>query len=267
MKPKILFRASLAEEDELCIARKYFEVYESRTQIKPGDLILCRYSFLPYGDELEQDIKLLGAKLVNSYAQHRYVADLYSWYSDLGPEYTPYTWFDPAVVLADEYSGSYFLKGETNSLKNQWKTHCVAKTKNDLMQVYFNLQGDSLIGHQSICIRKLERLKTYLTSFTGQPITKEFRIFVYKGQVLAKGYYWTNYPEVMDEFKPDSNDIPADWLAEVIGKVKDHVPAFVIDVAQKEDGSWIVIELNDFCMSGLSGVSAEELYANLSKVA
>ena len=82
---------------------------------------------------------------------------------------------------------------------------------------------------------------------------------------MAKGYYWANYPEVIEEHNPNPNDIPNDWLEEVIGRVKDNIPAFVVDVAQCEDGRWIVVELNDFCMSGLSGVSAEELYGNLSK--
>jgi hypothetical protein len=261
---KILFRASLAEEEELNIASKYFEVIQSRTQIKAGDLIIPRYSFLPFGDELEKDCELLGAKLINTYAQHRYVADLQSWYSDLS-DFTARTWFDPAEAMADEYNGSYFCKGETNSRKNLWTTHAYAKTKQDLMSVYLNLQNDGLIGNQRICIRQFEQLKTYDYSITGQPITKEFRVFVLDGEIMGKGYYWTNYPEVIEQHHPNPNDIPTAWLAEVIDRVKDHIPAFVVDVAEKADGGWIVIELNDLCMSGLSGVSAEELYANMAR--
>ena len=41
---------------------------------------------------------------------------------------------------------------------------------------------------------------------------------------------------------------------------------FVMDVAKKQDGDYIVIELNDGQMSGLSMVDPHELYANLAKV-
>jgi hypothetical protein len=263
MKPRILFRASLAEENELQIAKKYFNVIESRAQIKTGDTILCRYSFLPYGDELEADVKLLGGQLINSYSQHRYVADLYNYYQDL-KDYTPFTWFSLEEALNDEFNGPYVLKGATNSKKSQWSTMMFAPTRNDMRRIYFDLMDDGLIGNQSICIRRFEPLITYTTALNGQPIAKEFRVFILNGNVMAKGYYWTNYPEVIEQFNPNPNEIPADWLAAVINKVKDNIPAFVIDVAQKQDGSWIVIECNDLCMSGLSGVDADELYRNLS---
>jgi len=54
---KILFRQSIAEEGELQIAQKYFDVIESRCQIKSGDEIICRYSALPYYKELERDFE------------------------------------------------------------------------------------------------------------------------------------------------------------------------------------------------------------------
>ena len=38
---------------------------------------------------------------------------------------------------------------------------------------------------------------------------------------------------------------------------------FVIDIAQKEDGDWIIIEVNDGQQSGLSENSADILYQNL----
>ena len=37
------------------------------------------------------------------------------------------------------------------------------------------------------------------------PITKEFRIFMYKDKVIAKGFYWANHPEVIEEYKPEVN--------------------------------------------------------------
>lgn len=38
-----------------------------------------------------------------------------------------------------------------------------------------------------------------------------------------------------------------------------------MDIAQKEDGGWVVVELNDGSMSGLSCIDPDELYNNLLK--
>ena len=65
---------------------------------------------------------------------------------------------------------------------------------------------------------------------------------------------------------PDYKEVPLDFLNNVISLVKDKINAFVIDVAQKEDGGWIVIELNDLCQSGLSCNDPNILYENLKKV-
>lgn len=51
MNYKILFRASLAEEDELTSAKKYFDIIDSRCKIKENDFIIPRYSLLPYAKE------------------------------------------------------------------------------------------------------------------------------------------------------------------------------------------------------------------------
>jgi hypothetical protein len=261
---KILFRGSLAEEDELSAIERHFGyAVTSRVNLCNGDLVIPRYSFLPFGEELENDCKVLGARLINTYAQHRYVADLSAWYPDL-EDFTPKTYFTLQDAIDDDsFHGSYVLKGETNSRKNQWKTSCFASNLSGIMPVYHNLANDSLIGQQSIYVRQFEPFTTYDYAINDQPITKEFRVFVLNGQVIGKGFYWTNYPEVIEQYHPDPNDIPEAWLAEVIDRVKDRIPFFVVDVAERNDGVWRVVELNCGTMSGLSGVCADTLYSGL----
>ena len=41
---------------------------------------------------------------------------------------------------------------------------------------------------------------------------------------------------------------------------------FVLDVAETASGEWIVVEVNDAQMSGLSGVDPAKLYANMANV-
>jgi hypothetical protein len=265
MRPVILFRSSLAEEGEVDYAKKYFDVIESRAQIRAGDLVIPRYSFLPFGDELEKDCQILKANLINTYAKHRYVADLQSWHQDL-QDYTPYTWFHLIDAMTDNYNGPFILKGETNSYKNLWETHMFCKDKSSITNVYLNLQNDSLIGQQSIYIRKFEQFKTYGYNIIGQPITKEFRVFVLDGKIIAKGYYWINHPEIIEKYNPDPSEIPSEFLQKVIDIIKNEIRFVVIDVAQREDGEWRVVELNDGAQSGICGVNADELYRNLKSL-
>lgn len=261
---QILFRKSLAEEDEFAVAQKYFDVVEHRTEIKGGQ-VLCRYSSLPYHKELEQDIKNFGARLVNSYSEHRYVADINNWYWDLEFE-TPTTWFSLEQFVSFAPEGPYVLKGETNSKKNQWKSHMFAPDKKTAMEVYCRLQDDSLIGHQNIVFRQFEEFVSYGESIVGQPITKEFRVFVLDGKIMADGFYWSIFPEVIEDYRPKINSAGREFLERVVEIVAPEIRFFVIDIAQRSDGEWRVVELNDGCMSGLSCIEPNELYSNLAKI-
>lgn len=262
---KILYRQY--DEDfaiEFESAKKYFEITPSRMDINKGDLVIGRYSVLPFYEEQEYDLKKVGAKLINSYRQHRYVANIRNWYEDL-KQYTPKTWFAPNDVPRNEQG--FILKGETNSKKFLWNTHMFGETWGDMMGVYCKLLDDSLIGQQDICIRKYEKLKTYLRGVNNLPITKEFRIFVCYGKIMCVVYYWSNFTEELNEMGIFPNfDAPKDLIEEIIKIISPNINFFVMDVAEKDNGDWILIELNDGQMSGLSDADPDILYGNLKKV-
>ena len=263
MKPVILFRASLAEENELEVAKKYFKVIQSRMEIKADELVIPRYSALPYYEELEADVKTAGSMLINTFRQHRYVANLTNWYNSLS-DFTPETYFSFSDALS---LGKFPMvaKGTTNSRKNLWRTFMYAENKEELGVVFNNLMNDQLISEQGIVFREFERLKSYGVDLGGAPITKEFRVFMYGDKVLAKGFYWASHPEVIEAYHPDANEVPNELIKEIAAIVKDNINFWVMDMAQKEDGRWILIELNDGNMSGLSCVDPDELYSNLAE--
>ena len=259
---KILFRKSLAEEEEFNIASQYFDVIESRALIEQNDFVIPRYSALPYFEELEKDINILGGRLINNYQEHRYIANLFNWYNDL-KDYTPKTWNSLQEVDSD---GPFVLKGETNSRKHLWNTHMFAADKDRLKEVYFRLQDDSLIGSQDIIIREYESFKAFDYGIGGIPITKEFRFFCYGDKVLASGYYWSNFEEIQESNQLNSNEVPKGFLKKIMKVVSAHTNFYVLDVAQRKDLKWRLVEINDGMMSGLSMVNAHELYSNLKKV-
>lgn len=261
MNPVILFRPFHGVEDELEIAKKYFKVIDSRVKIQKNDFVICRYSYLPFPYELEQDVKFLGGQMINSHQEHLFAADLKNWVNCLG-DLTPRTW-DNLHDIPDDCS--FVLKGETNSRKNYWKSMMFASNKEEAKQVYFRLQDDGLIGQQKIYIREYVPLKTHLMGIQGMPVTHEFRVFVYEKQVVSVGFYWANYLEDIP-VKPDISDIPANFLKEVIDRIGDQISFYAVDIAQTQSGNWIVIEVNDGTCSGLSDNDPDILYSNLRAI-
>jgi len=261
MKPVILYRGDSFEQEELEIASKYFYCTNRRPNIKENNLVIGRYSLWPFYSEQEKDIEYVGAKLINSSHQYRYIADLKNYVFDL-KELTPRTW-DNLQDLPNNIS--FVLKGETNSRKSNWKQDMFAVDKKAAIEVHGRLSNDSLIGYQNIYIREYVPLVKYMDGINGMPVTKEFRFFVAYGKVLCGDYYWQNYIDDLPN-KPDMNEVPQSFLQEVIHRVGNNSNFYVIDVGQKISGEWIVIELNDGQQAGIPGTNCVEgLYLNLLK--
>lgn len=261
----IWYRESLLEHhvNELEIMKKHFRCVDSRVSINPKEIVIGRYSVLPFYKEQSDDIHYLGAELINSHHQHCYVADIRNWYEDL-KEYTPKTW--TGLDWIDE-EGPYVLKGMTNSRKNKWKTHMFAANKDDAANVYWELLTDPLLEDtkQEIVIRKFEKLYTYFIGVNGMPVTKEYRFFIFNGQVVSGGYYWSQYHDDLPE-KPDPDEVPREFLDKIISLVGNKINFWLLDVGQKVNGEWIVIELGDAQMGGLSCNDPETLYSNMARV-
>lgn len=260
MKPVILLRHSLADEEEIEAAKKYFKVIERRTQVEKGDLLIPRYSALPYNEELCLDLKDLGAEPINTYRQHCYAADLRNWYYDLG-DYTPRTWFALDQIPKD--GGPFFLKGQVNSIKRLWNTHAYAETYLDAVRVYTNLASDGYVGAQQIYIRQFVPLERLATGLNGLPISREYRHFVLDGKVIAAGFYWSTHAEDLEE-KFNPSEVPQDFVQKIIAAVGNQIRFWVFDVAKTADGDWILVELNDGQQSGLSMIDPNVLYSALA---
>ena len=260
MTALLYYRQSLFPQEELEAAQKYFDCYSSYLPVRQGDHVVARYSMLPFYRDQERDISMLGGTLLNSYRDHRYVADLQNWYFDL-EGLTPKTWFR-LEDLPDDDTTCYVLKGETNSAKFLWSTHCFARGKAAAIQVHSRLQEDSLISYQNIYIREFVMLHNYMVALHGLPISKEFRFFIYKGKILSGAFYWSSHLEEIAE-TPKASEVPTVFLQKVMDRVGDNVPFYVVDVAQTASGDWIVIELNDGQQSGLSCNDPNVLYENL----
>lgn len=257
MEPVILFREGLEDPSEIDICRRYFEVVTSRVGIRDR-LVVGRYSCLPFYKELYKDLELQGSRLINSPQEHAYIAD-FGWYEDL-EGLTPRTWFRLCDIQGEQ--GPFVLKGRTNSRKHRWRELMYAESFEEARETCFCLQGDPLIDQQGVVFREYVPLRSFGEQLNGLPFSNEWRLFFLRGALLAYGYYWSNQDEGYET---------SGWVAflnqglpfakEAASKVQ--APFFVLDVAETREGGWIVIEVNDGQMSGLSKVDPGELYYNL----
>lgn len=226
-------------------------------------LVIGRFSVLPFYREVEASLAYQSSMLVNTYRQHRFAADISNWYPVL-QEFTPRTWFD--LPSLPDKNVSFVAKGETNSKKFLWDTHMFAKDKDAAIRVYLRLQEDSMISQQKIVFREYVPLRKLDEGLHGLPITEEYRFFVFQGEVVSGGFYWSSHSELLEkhpELTPSC--VPASFLSKVVSLISPHIPFFVLDVARTETGEWIVVELNDAQMSGLSENKPEVLWGNIAK--
>lgn len=272
-EPVILFRYfNLETKEEQAICAKHFKTVQSRSDAEniKNKIVIGRYSVLPFYKELENDLSYFNSKLINSFREHRYIADLKNWALDVDVDeplltaHTPRTWLSFQDVPDNI---PLILKGETNSRKDKWNTHMFAKNKTEAIQIYLKLKNDRFFENQEIYIREYLKLKTYFTDpVNEQPVTKEFRFFCYQDKVLAGGYYWSNHLDQVKKIEePKISDVPESFLNKLTNIISRSATFYVVDVAQLENGEWILIELNDGQMSGLSEVDPNELYSNLKQ--
>ena len=261
MRPVILMRASLAEERELVAAKKHFDVIHLREHAHRDDLVVGRYSVLPFYKEQEEGLAVAGARLINTYTQHRCIADIMGWY-DLLDGLTPQTWWRAEDVPMDE-PGSFVVKGETNSRKQLWRTHMFAPTRADVGRVMSRLMDDELVGSQRIYIRRFVDLVKFGEAINGLPVTNEWRTFILDGTIVGQGFYWSEHIDDLNDAGVHPMPPPTAFMDDIIKRIGAIARFVVVDVGQLVSGDWTVIELNDGQMSGLSCVDPDELCASM----
>jgi len=159
-------------------------------------MVIGRYSLWPFYSDQQKDIEYVGAKLISTYEQYLYIADLGNYVIDL-EDITPRTWSSPLDI--PDNGTQFVVKGETNSRKSNWLHDMYAPNKSAAIDICNRLSNDSLIGTQKIYIREYVPLVKLLDGINGMPVTKEYRFFVAYGKVLCGGYYWHNYRDDLPE--------------------------------------------------------------------
>lgn len=261
--PIILFRPfGFEEEYEACVSIfGQGSVLSNRNSIPKDKIVVGRYSVLPFYKELEQDIRISGSAPITDFREHRYIAGFH-WYEDLR-EYTFESYDDTDFYKAPE--GAYVVKGETNSKKIRWNEKMFASTKKEAQEIASDLVDDGALLGQRIIYRRYTPLKTFETGLYGLPITNEWRFFFLGSKIIDYGYYWDNLGSEEAKNKARITQEGINFAIHMAEYVQRYNSFFVVDIAEMEDGRWVLVEINDAQMSGLSAINPVNFYTNLKK--
>jgi hypothetical protein len=172
--------------------------------------------------------------------------------------------------------GPIFIKDWCKSRKHEWADCCYIPSLSDadnLRRVITNFitrqeEDGSFAG--GLVFREYIKFKPIgVHPESGLPLINEHRFFVFKGQIFCSAPYWNEgwYTEGLgiDEL-PDYPDKKV--IIDLVPHIKSNF--FAIDVAQKEDGDWMVIEVNDGGTAeppgGAGGGNVSEFYKALREL-
>jgi len=285
---KMLFKPKAVFKEEREIAAKYFELVTCRTDLvnleyrnkreEPTYPIIGKYSILADYVEYCQDLKNLKITPINTPLMHQWSSRISQWYQSV-ERFTPQTWFNPfenpfvqQTLLKKE--GPFFVRYDTKSKRELWKTHAFAQNFDDLIKMSIRLSEDYKFENEILAVREFVKLKTYadndsiFKSLSGQPISKEFRVHRLLGQELCRHFYWEPFQEEIEaQHGPiDCNEIPQGWLDDIATICDENSNFYVMDVAQKEDGTWTLIEINEGQHSGVHTDCLDIYYSKIAEI-
>jgi hypothetical protein len=196
-----------------------------------------------------------GIRLINSPAQYQYAHHFPENYSDiaaLSPQSVciplkELNWPTLSESLRGFGDRPLLLKDWVKSRKHEWDEACFIPSAADAVAVervarrFVELQAEDLTG--GLVFRLFETFEPLGThARSGMPLTKEFRLFYLDGGLLACAHYW-------EDADYSGAGPPFDLFNELAQKLRSRF--FSLDVAQRTDGAWRVIEMGDGQVSGL----------------
>lgn len=264
--PYVLYRESVITENEKEAIQKNVPHHgvDLPQKLTPGTIVFPRFRTIPYGEMLAEQTINAGGHLVNSWEQYQYVSNVNAWKNDL-QDLTPAVYTETDIPNLPE--NEWFVKGETNSDKENWNTSCYAANLNALHDVIKNLHNHPVVGNQKLIIRPFIHYRQLGTMKNNQPICNEWRVFVLHNTIVGIGFYWTTQTKEIGYTpeNPINNPKFLHTLNTTIKRINNKIPYVVIDLAEQTNGTWDVIELNDANMSGLCDINPNILWENITK--
>lgn len=211
--------------------------------------------------------------LVTTPEQYLYAYHFPNWYQDIA-SYTPKSVWVPQAelegVLLDLEGfvyesfkkGGAIVKDYVKSRKHEWWDACYIPDVTDEANVrrvvtnFVERQEEYLVG--GLVLREFVKLKQIgIHTKSRLPLANEHRLFALNGEVFYQAPYW-------GEGDYSGNKPPKEVLEKALPLLQ--APFLAIDVAELEDGSWTIVEINDGGTAGIpEGGNSLDFYTALRK--
>jgi hypothetical protein len=204
-----------------------------------------------------------GVTFVNDPESSQLADDLSCWYAQLS-DLTPRTFiFDslPEVSSLNSALGfPMFLKGVRQTSHHD-ASLAIVRSAAEYEQLRERWANNAILASQRVAAREFVKLRIVRETQRVDELPRafEFRTFWWHGKLVGEGPYWTDagaYNWTTAE-RRDALAV-ANEAARRLG-----VALLCVDVAQRQDGQWIVVEVNDGQRSGYAGVSRIAMWRTL----
>lgn len=231
-----------------------------RPYLRPDEVIaIARAGALDDYTATYDELRAEGVRLVHDPDQNLRATRLPRWYpllEDLTPRSV---WFegppDPHAI-ADALGWPIFMKGARQTSHHRRRLSFITGP-DELRRALDEYAQDPILRWQDVVCRRLEPLRPVEDPDPERiPSSYEFRTFWWRGALVGCGRYW--WQGVEYELASDERGPALAIAAEAARRVD--VPFLVVDIAQRADGAWIVIECNDGQESGYAGIAPLTLW-------
>lgn len=212
--------------------------------------------------ELYQQLTSRAVRLIHSPEQYQLTTELPRWYpllSDLTPRSAWYEHPPTVDEIERQFTWPIFLKGARQTSRHK-AALSILHSPDEYTRAIEEYQRNPILQLQAVVCREFIRLRPVPAPQSDTiPPAFEFRTFWWRGQCVGAGPYWaavTSYTWTRLE----------EQAALVVAAEAAHrlnVPFLVVDVAQTQDGRWIVIEVNDGQESGYAGIAPITLWQRI----
>lgn len=206
-----------------------------------------------------------GIILINTPEEYERYHMLPGWYEDFKDSTAESVWenqgtLESALTMTKDLFGAYIVKDYVKSRKHEWYDACfvsninVKQNTEKIIGNFISRQGSDLVG--GVVLRQFVKLKQNgFHEKSGMPLSEEYRIFVFAGRIQIMDDYWHEGEQVgiSDEEKA--------WIESQVGKLKSNF--VTMDLARREDGSLIIMELGDGQVSGLQQIDVNDFYRSI----
>lgn len=226
---------------------------------------VARVGAVPRYDAVYAVLKAQGIVLVNDPEEQRRASELSAWYpllEELTPKSLVFAERPDSARIEAELGWPMFMKGVRQTSRHRASLSIIDGPE-ALERALAAYAADPILRWQPIACREYVRLRRVEEAEGDRlPSAFEFRSFWWRGELAGWGrHWWQGRP-----YQPTERQA-ADMLSlagEAARRLR--VPFLVVDVAQREDGRWLVVECNDAQESGYGGTSPLGLWQRVAEL-